>query len=239
MKRFTTVTVLIAALVASAAAQQAQSGGGGTGQGQAQQATTVTTPHPGQAQGRGTPPPPGQGRGQRATTTTQSGQGQGEGQGRGMGLTRGQNNIRLDITINDQGTGGQAIRKTISLLMADGEAGRVRSTGTLTQQFVGPGMVTPDGKPIVSVRAVGEVQLNVDAHVALLAEDRIRTRITLEYTPGAPALPLPPEGAVVQHPLNQSVTVILQHGKPLIITQAADPLSDRKITVEVTATILR
>jgi hypothetical protein len=147
-------------------------------------------------------------------------------------------NVRLDITINDQSAAGQPIRKTISLLVADRESGRVRSTGTLTQQYVGPGMVTPDGKPIVSVRPVGEVQLNVDAHVTLQPNDRIRTRITLEYTPGA-AAPLPADSAVTHSPLNQSVTVILQNGKPLIITQAADPLSDRKITVEVTATILR
>ncbi|MEX2270927.1 MAG: hypothetical protein WD690_05625 [Vicinamibacterales bacterium] len=159
--------------------------------------------------------------------------------GRGLSRTALQaTNVRLDITINDQSAAGQPIRKTISLLIADGEGGRVRSTGTLTQQYVGPGMVTPDGKPIISVRPVGEVQLNVDAHVKLLAEDRIRTGITLEYTPGG-AAPLPADTAVTHSPLNQSVTVILTNGKPLVITQAADPLSDRKITVEVTGTILR
>jgi hypothetical protein len=39
--------------------------------------------------------------------------------------------------------------------------------------------------------------------------------------------------------MNQSVTVLLESGKPLVITQAADPVSDRKVTVEVKATVLR
>ena len=39
--------------------------------------------------------------------------------------------------------------------------------------------------------------------------------------------------------MNQSVTVVLDSGKPLVITQAADPVSDRKVTVEVKATLLR
>jgi hypothetical protein len=33
--------------------------------------------------------------------------------------------------------------------------------------------------------------------------------------------------------------VILQNGKPLIISQSADPVSDRKVVVEVKATILK
>jgi hypothetical protein len=33
--------------------------------------------------------------------------------------------------------------------------------------------------------------------------------------------------------------VILQNGKPLVVSQAADPTTDRKMTVEVKATILK
>jgi hypothetical protein len=39
--------------------------------------------------------------------------------------------------------------------------------------------------------------------------------------------------------MNQSLTVVLQSGKPLMISQAADPVSDRKVNVEVKATILK
>ena len=39
--------------------------------------------------------------------------------------------------------------------------------------------------------------------------------------------------------LNERLSLVLESGKPMIVSQAADPVSDRKITVEVTATILR
>ena len=35
------------------------------------------------------------------------------------------------------------------------------------------------------------------------------------------------------------MTVVLQSGKPMIVSQAADPVTDRKIVVEVVATILK
>ncbi len=185
-----------------------------------------------------TPPP--EGRGQQPTTRSQRPVEQpttapGTSASRQRYLPQ---NVRLDITINDQTVGGAPVKKTISLIAADGYGGRVRSTGTLTQEYIQGGMQTPDGKPLVGVRPVGEVQLNVDANVQFLEQDRIRAMITLEYTPGA-SEPLPAGSAVTRSPLNQSVTVILQNGKPLVITQAADPLSDRKITVEATATLLR
>jgi hypothetical protein len=39
--------------------------------------------------------------------------------------------------------------------------------------------------------------------------------------------------------LNEQITLILVPGKPMTISQAADPVSDRRITVELTATILK
>ena len=38
---------------------------------------------------------------------------------------------------------------------------------------------------------------------------------------------------------SERLSVYLESGKPMMISQAADPTSDRKISVEVTATILR
>ena len=39
--------------------------------------------------------------------------------------------------------------------------------------------------------------------------------------------------------INERLGLIFESGKPIIVSQAADPTSDRKITVEVTATILK
>jgi hypothetical protein len=39
--------------------------------------------------------------------------------------------------------------------------------------------------------------------------------------------------------LNEQLTVILDAGKPMVVSQAPDPASDRKIAVEIRATVLR
>jgi hypothetical protein len=77
--------------------------------------------------------------------------------------------------------------------------------------------------------------LNVDATPEVLDNDRILLSLTVEY------LPLPPEGATQRRAavLNETLTVFLQSGKPLLVSQAADPLTDRKMTLEVKATLLK
>ena len=80
------------------------------------------------------------------------------------------------------------------------------------------------------------VQLNVDARPLVSVDGPIQLDLTLEYAPvrnGADPAAKRPTG------INQSQTVILQSGKPLIVAQAADPVSDRKVIVEVKATILK
>lgn len=140
-------------------------------------------------------------------------------------------NVRLDVTINDQSVEGPPVKKSISLILANRGSGRVRSAGTMTEPVPG----APDGKAFFNSRTV---QLNLDAEVMMLGDNKIRTMMTIEYTPGGET-PSPPPGTFTRSPLNQSVTVNLTSGQPLVITQTADPLSDRKVTVEVTATILR
>ena len=58
--------------------------------------------------------------------------------------------------------------------------------------------------------------------------------LTLQYTPAVTGNNAPrPAG------LNQSLSVVVENGKPLLVSQSADPASDRKVTVEVTATVLK
>ena len=57
--------------------------------------------------------------------------------------------------------------------------------------------------------------------------------VSLEYTPqDAPDRPPQP-------PLQESVTALLDDGKTLLVSQSADPASDRKVRVELKATILK
>lgn len=145
-------------------------------------------------------------------------------------------NVRFDLTITDHSSDGAPLKKSIMWVSADGFMSRVRSSGIVHQQEKsGNG---PDGPPMVFTRPLFEVELNVDSMVRIMEGERIRAEITVQYTPGI-AGSIAPIGTVKPSPLNQSATVLLTSGKPLVITQAADPVSDRKIEVQVTATILR
>ncbi len=75
--------------------------------------------------------------------------------------------------------------------------------------------------------------LNVDGHPEILREGRIRLTLSLEYAPQEG----PDRAAPI--PISESVTAILEDGKSLVVSQAADPASDRKVRLEVKATIVR
>jgi hypothetical protein len=136
-------------------------------------------------------------------------------------------NVRLDLTITDQAGPGEPAKKTMSMIVADRAAGSIRTIGN-------------------NVRAM----LNVDATPQILSNGSIRVILGLEYNPrqaaGSGATAKGPSGETVSVPeipggssLNQRVTIVVEPGKPLVLSQAADPISDRKITVEVRATILK
>jgi hypothetical protein len=66
------------------------------------------------------------------------------------------------------------------------------------------------------------MKINVDARPQILPTGNIRVTLSLEY-----------------QAFIQQQTVVVESGKPLVLTQTADPLSDRRVTVEMRATILK
>jgi len=79
----------------------------------------------------------------------------------------------------------------------------------------------------------GNMNLNVDGRAEILREGRIRVVLSLEYAP----MEGPDRGAAI--PLQESITALLEDGKPLVVSQSADPAGDRKVRLEVKATIVR
>ena len=139
----------------------------------------------------------------------------------GARFTRSLTNVQIELTLSDQ-IGTQAPeKKTVSMIVSSSNWGKVRSAGTVFR----PGDA-PYG-----------VELNVDARPFVSVDGQIQLEIALNYSPStadaANTIKARPTG------LNQSQTVILQSGKPLTISQAADPVSDRKVVVEVKATVLK
>ena len=132
-------------------------------------------------------------------------------------------NVQLEFTITDQTGSGAPDKKTVSMIAADGTMGRVRS-------YAGAQSPRTGGPPV-------PVSLNVDARPRILSGDGVQIELTIEYRPLPAASQSKPEVETSQ--LNQSMTVILQNGRPLIVSQAADPVTDRKIVVEAKATVLK
>jgi hypothetical protein len=130
-------------------------------------------------------------------------------------------NTRVDLSITDQRGGSAPIKRTLSVVVADGMTGSVRSQS--------------------EVLAVGSVPLNVDASPELLADGKIRLGLNVQYDWPAPIENArdAPRGTVIKTALHDSLTLILENDKPMIAAQSADPLGDRQVTVEVKATILR
>jgi hypothetical protein len=124
-------------------------------------------------------------------------------------------NIRLELSISDQAGPGESVKKTVTMLIADRGNGSIRSGG--------------------SIRGQGRVQINVDASPIILSNGAIRLRLALEYNPRSAQS----DTATEAPSLHEQMMVILDAGKPLVLSQSADPGSDRRITVEVRATVLK
>lgn len=131
-------------------------------------------------------------------------------------------NVSIEVTISDQTGSDQPVKKIVTMIVADGLMGRVRSSGTV---MVTMGAATIQ-RPVI---------LNVDATPILHADGSVRLSVTLQYQPTADGDPA--ADSSVQ--LNESLTVTLEPGKPLVISRATDAAGRRKVAVEVSATVLK
>ena len=130
-------------------------------------------------------------------------------------------NVKVEFMLTDQRGGGPPIKRTLTIVVADAHTGSIRSQS--------------------DVMAVGPVPLNVDTSPELLLDGKIRLGFNLQYDWPAPIeqTERAPRGTVVKTTMHDSVSLILESGKPMIAAQSADPIGDRQVTVEVKATILR
>jgi hypothetical protein len=133
-------------------------------------------------------------------------------------------NVRIDVTITDQGRSGVApLKKTVTIVTGDGLGGRIRSGANYSN--------------------LPPVPLNVDAEPELLSDGKIRVRVNLQYDlPAGIAVQnpeLPGAGTLRSTQIQENLSLILENGKPIVAAQSADPVGDRQVTVELKATVLR
>lgn len=139
-------------------------------------------------------------------------------------------NIRVDITITDQAGAEPPLKKTLTVIAADNGSGAVRSKATVAVPRYPPG---PDPKNYL----YEDLPLNVDVGPTITEnENRIRMKLIVNYeTFSSRAEGTPPVRSIV----TVDQWVMLDNGKPLVVSQSADATTDRKVTVEVKATIMR
>jgi hypothetical protein len=132
-------------------------------------------------------------------------------------------NVKVELNITEDGGTGAPIKKSVTAVVADGYNGFVR------QQGVAQSAVAPRSIP-----------LNLDAFPVILANGKIRLTCSIQYTAGAASTATSAPGdARAGTDIRQSLVLNLESGKPLVISQGTDPIGDRRVTVEVTATILK
>jgi hypothetical protein len=139
-------------------------------------------------------------------------------------------NVRIEATVieskGEQVTG----RKTLTLTLVDGEAGSVRSMQVVHRK----GMAQYKSAP-----------LNMDAKAFMRADGRVKVGLTLEYQGGGSQDESQPSatetllGDPLDGGIKQTVVVVLESGKPLIVAQSADAVGDRRVALEVKATVLK
>jgi len=153
-------------------------------------------------------------------------------------------NIKIEVSITDQSGTGTPAKKLVSMIASDRQSTNIRSSASVpvpSTVMTRPPGATDTAPATVQMQSFTyrSVTINVDARPAIVRKDpnRISLSLGLEYIPRAEGRQ--EEMAPGMASWKESLWLILESGKPMIVSQAADPTSDRKITVEVTATILR
>ena len=130
---------------------------------------------------------------------------------------RSSTHIRVDVTVIEEG-GPQPVRKTVTLTSVDGLRASSRSVAGFGAPF--------------------ETNLHVDATPRLERNGKIQTRIVGFYRPD-PSSPGGDGNRTNAASVNLDFPIVLDSGKPIVASQTTDPSRDRRVTVEVTATILK
>src|SRR5262245_25327039 len=124
-------------------------------------------------------------------------------------------NIRVEVTVTDQRPGTAALTKTVSVVTGDGLNGSVRSQTNYLPSGAGP----------------GTAPFNVDAVPTILTDGKVHVRLTVQYDVVPPPGPTQDAVRLLGTTIRDSVTLVLESGKPIVAVQSTDPVSDRKVSV--------
>ncbi len=131
------------------------------------------------------------------------------------------------MTITDTG-GPKPVTKTLSLTVGNNNnSGSIRSVAQVSSPSA-----TPNVNPFVGPPT--SIPLNVDIRsVTWVDNNAVRANVLIEYQPYVPEAKSQPGG------ITASAQTVFFDGRKTQILVTSDPVSDRKTTIEVTATILK
>ncbi len=128
-------------------------------------------------------------------------------------------NVLVDVVITDRGPDGPENRRVISATAADGERASVRNSGTTVNGSGPPSHLSLDVRPVIAEG--GRVRLDVGLDFQLVERD------------------VADPGGAVFGQVRLTQNIVLESGKPLVISQSTAPGTQRTVTVEVKATVMR
>jgi hypothetical protein len=147
-------------------------------------------------------------------------------------------NVKVDVTITDQVATKPPVVKTFSVVVADSRQGMVRTDSEAPRLASGEGPTQNvplhvDARP--SIEEGGKIRLGLGLTYSLLG----RIEPDLTGLNESQKVPVARQAQLGTTNVRENLELVLENGKPMVVAQSADPLSDRKVTVEVKATILR
>jgi hypothetical protein len=119
-------------------------------------------------------------------------------------------NIRLDVSVTDQGGTGVAQPKTLMVMLVDRAMGRTRA-------------------------AFQDRSIAVDARPTIV-DGRIRVNLTVQSEHARNFVP-PSESYDHTIGWRNSFSLLLENGKPMLALETSDAVTKRKMSIEVKATI--
>ncbi len=133
--------------------------------------------------------------------------------------------VKVEFTITDQLGARAPTKKTMTMTIGAGEFSRIRTTATYAKKVANSNTFSFSEAPL-SIDARPEVDGN-----------KIALDFTLEYKlSDDPVVEGAPGGSTS---VSERLFAVLESGVPSVIAQSSDAMSDRKVTIEVRATIVK